>query len=149
MPAKNFISQLRKTSLISVLIFTMVLITSCVSKHEFLTSTIVPAARGYVSVKKDDNQNHVIRLEVNYLSEADRLRPSKETYVVWMVTKEDETKNLGQIDNTKKSAANNLKVSFETVSVYEPTRIFITAENDPTTAYPGTQIVLSTGRINK
>jgi hypothetical protein len=133
---------------IAVSILLTLQMSSCASKHEFLTSTVVPAARGYVTVKQDDNRNNVIHLEVNYLAEANRLTPAKETYVVWMVTKEDVSKNIGQINNTTKSAANNLKATFETVSAFEPTRIFITAENDPTITYPGSQIVLSTGRFH-
>jgi hypothetical protein len=122
-------------------------LTSCSSKHEFLTSTVVPAARGYVKVKKDGNQNYAIHLNVDYLAETDRLNPPRETYVVWLETKQEESKNIGQIHNTKHSEAKNLKASFETVSVFEPVRIYITAEDDAAVSYPNTPIILSTGKI--
>jgi hypothetical protein len=40
--------------------------------------------------------------------------------------------------------SNKLKASFETVSPVKPTKIFITAEDDPGVQYPGTQVVLTT-----
>lgn len=121
--------------------------TACVTKNEFLTSTVTPAARGYVKVKQDDNQNYAIQLHIDYLAEVERLQPARQTYVVWLVTKDDVSKNIGQLQSDSKSLSNNLKADFETVSSFEPTRIYITAEMDGTIAYPDHEIILDSGLI--
>lgn len=132
----------------AVLIFSMAimfLLSSCVSKTPFLTSDVIPAARGYVEVKKDDNQNYIIQVSLEYLAEASRLNPPKQTYVIWMESGGKSTKNIGQINSGTNS--NKLKASFETSSSTEPSRIFITAEDDGTVSYPGSQVVLTTGKL--
>lgn len=126
-------------------ITTMIMFSSCVSKTPFLNSSIVPAARGYVKVKQDDNQNYLIHVAIDYLAEAKRLDPPKELYVIWMESDGNTAKNIGQINRSSNS--NNLKADFNTSSSYAPTQIYITAENDATTTYPGSQVVLTTGRL--
>ncbi len=143
----NPITKLKKWAGIVLAIFTLLQVNACVSKNAFLTSAVVPAARGNVKVKKDNNQNYLIQINITYLAESDRLQPPKNTYVVWMETQQDMAKNIGQINNTQHSAAKNMKASFETVSAFDPVRIFITAENDATASYPGTPVVLTTGKI--
>ncbi len=117
---------------------------SCTKKINFLNSSIVPAARGYVEVKHDKNKNYAIQIHISNLAEVQRLQPSKQTYIVWMVTEEDVTKNIGQIKSGSSMISKQLKASFETVSTSKPTKIFITAEDDANSQYPGTQVVLST-----
>ena len=112
---------------------------SCSHKIAFLTSSVVPAARGYITVNDDKNKNFLIKVELMYLAEANRMTPPKNTYVVWMTSNKNTTQNIGQIKIT-----NNLKESFETVSSTKPTKVFITAEDDATIQYPTTQVVLST-----
>jgi hypothetical protein len=116
-------------------------LSSCATKASFLTSSIVPAATGDVTVNSDKNNNYVIQIKLAGQAEAERLQPSKQTYVVWLETDHSAAKNLGQI------TISNLKASFETVSSFKPIRIFITAENDPAITYPGTQVVLTTDRF--
>jgi hypothetical protein len=116
-------------------------LSSCATKASFLTSSIVPAATGDVTVNSDKNNNYVIQIKLAGLAEAERLQPSKQTYVVWLETDHSAAKNLGQI------TISNLKASFETVSSFKPIRIFITAENDAAITYPGTQVVLTTDRF--
>jgi len=48
-------------------------VSSCARKAVFQTSTVVPAARGSVKVKKDNNNNHLISVIVIDLAEPDRL----------------------------------------------------------------------------
>ena len=115
---------------------------SCSTKALFLTSTVVPAARGYVKIKMDKNKNYDIQIHISELAGVDRLQPPKKTYVVWMLTDEQLTKNIGQV-----TSSNNLRVSFKTVSSFKPVKIFITAEDNESAQYPGTQVVLSTGNI--
>jgi len=113
----------------------------------FQTSTIVPAARGYVKVSKDNNKNYVIKVELTNLAEVKRLTPPKSTYVVWLVTEEDITRNIGQIKSSSSMLSSKLKASFETVSSNKPTKIFITAEDDGNVQFYGSQIVLTTNKF--
>lgn len=116
-------------------------------KVKFQTSTVVPAARGYAKVTRDNNRNYRIKIQIRDLAEVTRLTPSKLTYIVWMVTDEEITKNMGQINSTTSLLSKKLKASFETVSSFTPAKLFITAEDDPSRQYPGTQVVLSTDRF--
>ena len=120
---------------------------SCTKKIAFLTSSVVPAARGYVEVKTDKNKNYGINIQLLDLAEVKRLQPSKQTYVVWMVTDENVTKNIGQIKSSTGMMSKQLKASFETVSPNKPVKIFVTAEDDAITTYPSTQVVLSTDKF--
>jgi hypothetical protein len=61
-------------------------------KIKFLPSTVVPAAKGYVKVKTDNNKNHVIKIEIRDLADVERLNSSKISYVVWMETDQGERK---------------------------------------------------------
>jgi hypothetical protein len=122
---------------------------SCAVNYSFLTSSVVPAARGSVKVKRDNNKNWVIQIKISNLAEVTRLQPSKQTYVVWMVTDPDITKNVGQLKSSTSFLSKQLTGSFETVSSSKPTKIFITAENDPGTQYPDMQIILSTDRFQQ
>jgi len=117
---------------------------SCARKISFQTSSVVPAARGDVKVKKDNNNNYNIQVSLNNLAEPKRLEPSKNTYVVWMETSDNVTKNIGQINSSTGFLSNKLKASFETVSSTKPTKIFLTAEDDAGIQYPGTQVIMTT-----
>jgi hypothetical protein len=114
---------------------------SCSHKISFATSSVVPAARGTVKIKKDNNHNYVIKLDIFNLAEVKRLQPAKQAYLVWMVTDGETTKNIGQINSSSSLLSKKLKASFESVSATRPTKIFITAEDDVTTQYPGLQIL--------
>ncbi len=125
--------------LTTMMIFSFV---SCSTKALFLTSSVVPAAKGYVNVKKDRNNNYVIKMKISNLAGVERLQPAKQTYVVWMLTDQGITKNIGRV-----LSSNKLKVSFKTVSSFKPTQIFITAEDNESAQFPGEQVVLSTGKF--
>lgn len=125
----------------------MLLFNSCARKTNFQTSSVVPAARGSVKVKKDDNNNYVIKMKMTGLAEAKRLEPAKQVYVVWMETDDHAIKNLGQINSNSSLLSKTLKASFETVSPFKPIKIFITAEDKADVAYPDTQVVLSTSNF--
>ena len=115
---------------------------SCAKKVPFQKSSVVPAAEGNTTVKKDKNNNYVIKIHIKNLAEIDRIQPAKESYVVWVETERELTKNIGRI-----SSSNRLNVSFETLSTLKPTRIFITAEKDGSAQYPGSMVVLTTRRL--
>lgn len=121
--------------------------TSCARKISFTSSSVVPAARGDVKIKKDDNKNYSIQIHVTNLAEVERLQPARHAYVVWMDTDQQTTKNIGQIKSSSGMLSGKLKASFETVSSFKPVRIFITAEDDADISYPGSQLVLTTERF--
>ena len=120
------------------LIFTLF---SCARKVTFLTSSIVPAARGFVKVKKDNNKNYLIQVDLENLAEVNRLQPSKNAYVVWLETDEHVAKNIGQIKSSGSLLSSKLKASFETVSSSKPSKIYITAEDNAESQYPGTLVI--------
>lgn len=120
---------------------------SCARKINFQSSSVVPAARGDVKVKKDNNNNYHIQISLSNLAESNRLQPAKNTYVVWMESSDNATKNIGQINSSTGFLSDKLKANFETVSSTKPTRIFVTAEDDASIQYPGSQVVLTTNRF--
>ncbi len=138
------------SSLFKYLFFTIIslsFLSACSKKVMFQNSVIVPAARGYVKVSKDDNKNFVIKVELTNLAEVTRLQPPKKSYVIWLVSDDEITKNIGQIKSSSSMLSSKLKASFETVSSSKPTKIFITAENDENVKVYGNQIVLTTDKF--
>ena len=122
-------------------------VNSCATSVSFLNSSVVPAAQGKVKIKTDNNKNYVIQISLSNLAESTRLQPSKLTYIVWMVTDRELTKNIGQLNSSKGFMSKALKGSFKTVSSDKPVKIFITAEDDASIQYPGTPVVLSTDKF--
>jgi len=120
---------------------------ACSKKVSFLTSPVVPAARGYANIETDRNKNNVIEIHLTELAEVQRLQPARQTYVVWMLTDQGTTKNIGQIKSSTGMMSKQLKASFETVSSFKPVKIFITAEDNADTQYPSNQIVLETAKF--
>jgi len=128
-------------------IFTIMMIflfASCARKLTFSTSPVVPAAQGYANITRDKNNNYVIKIRISDLAEAERLQSPKQTYVVWMFTDEGITKNIGQLNSTTSFLSKKLQASLEALSASNPSKIFITAEDDASTQYPSKQVVLST-----
>jgi hypothetical protein len=127
----------------------MILFTSsCAAQADFLVSSVVPAARGSVTVKKDRYNNYSLNIQLISLAEAGRLTPPKNMYVVWMVTDENITKNIGQIRTSQSFFSKKLKAGFETKSSFRPVRIFITAEYDPNIQETNSEVVLTTANFN-
>lgn len=139
MKIKNFSLNVTQQLLTLLAVFLLLSTVSCAKKTTFNNSTIIPAARGDVAVKQDKNNNYNITVKISYLAEPERLTPPKTTYVVWMVSENNNTVNLGQIIGTSK-----LHVTFETVSSFKPVQIFVTAENEADVRYPGPVTVLAT-----
>jgi hypothetical protein len=137
----------RNISLCVLITLMLCFSTACARKMTFSTSSVVPAARGHINVTKDKNKNYVIKIHIDDLAEVERLQPPKQTYIVWMVTNEGKTKNIGQLTSSKSAFSKKLKASIKTVSSFNPVKIFITAENDSGTQYPEGQVVLSTDII--
>lgn len=141
-------NKLFKGVFYSILMASVILLsTACAQKVTFLTSSIVPAAKGTVKVKQDDNKNYLINVEIENLAEVERLQSSRQTYVVWMETDRGNSENLGQLVSSRSLFSKQNTASLETVSSYKPVRIFITAENGTDVRYPGNQIVLTTNNF--
>ena len=119
-------------------------VSSCATKATFQNSSVVPAAEGYVKVKADKNDNYLVKVEVQNLAASTRLSPPRNTYVVWMMSNDNTTRNIGQIISSSRGLSNSLQGSLESVTTLKPVKIFITAEDDPSTEYPDSQTVLST-----
>lgn len=118
--------------------------TSCSKKIAFQTSAIVPAARGDVKIKQDENKNYLIQIELENLAEVKRLDPPKNAYVVWMESDDSMVKNIGQIKSDTKFLSSKLKASFETVTPVKPSKIYITAEDNADVQFPGKQLIMET-----
>ena len=128
----------------SIMIF---YVSSCARKISFEDSSVVPGASGTVKVKKDKNNNYDIQISLSNLAKPDKLQPSKHSYVVWMETADNVTKNIGLINTSSGFLGGKLKSSFETVSPSKPTKIYLTAEDDVAVQFPGTQVILSTNNF--
>jgi len=144
---KHTLKNILLTLLSSFLIFSF---TECKAqtKTNFMVSSVVPAARGSVSVKKDKYNNYLLRLDVSNLAEANRLTPPMKTYVVWIVTDENITKNVGQIKTTTTFLAKRLKATFETKSSFRPVKVYITAEYDSEIQSTDKEPILTTSTFN-
>ena len=137
-------SKFKSISFTILLFISVCFFSSCARKISFLISSFEPAARGVVKVSRDKNKNYVVDINIYNLAEVKRLQPSKNTYVVWMITDQNEIRNLGQIKSSEKMMSTKLKASFESASSYKPVKIFISAEEDGSTLNPGTMVVLTT-----
>lgn len=117
---------------------------SCSTSYQFATSPVVPAAEGSVKVKKDDNNNYNIKIQLERLAEPSRLTPPKELYIVWMTREKGQPLNIGQITTSKGFLSSALESSLNTVVTEKPTGFFITAENESTITRPSGVTVLKT-----
>ena len=141
------VMKFRNFRISGTLIFALALILSlgsCARKLTFQTSSVVPEAKGYVKVKKDNNDNYSIRLKTENLSDPDRLVIPKRAYMVWMDTERNGVKNVGQLKSSSGLFSKTKKSSLETATSFKPLRFFITGENASDISYPEGPIVLTT-----
>lgn len=144
MKTNLIISTLKKVLIGLLFLGLLIPFQSCSKKIKFETSSVVPAARGDVKVSKNSNKNYVIKINFKNLAEVDRLNPPKKTYVIWMITDQKNTVNIGQIKSSSSMMSFKLKADFETATPFKPVKIFITAEDDGNVKYPGMFTVLTT-----
>lgn len=129
---------------ITTALFLTFLFSSCGRKLTFETSPVVPAAHGKVKIKKDNNNNYIITVNVVNLADSKNLTPPKNVYVVWMESTSNRAKNIGQINTSSGLLSSTLKGELKATATTKPNRIFITAEDDGNIQFPGTQMVLRT-----
>lgn len=143
-------NKLTKKFFLGILIICMTLfVTSCATNVSFLNSSVVPAAKGTVKIKKGKNENYIIKVKIEDLAEVERLQPSKETYLVWMETERGIFENLGQLKSTTGFMSKQHTASLETLSPFKPVRIFVTAENESNVRYPSSTDILTTDKFYK
>jgi len=132
-----------------IILFAVVVLQSCATttKYNFSTSRVVPAAEGSVKVKKDENNNYNIELNVKRLADPKRLSPAREIYIVWMETEENGRVNIGQLKTSSSTFSDSMTSALKTVATFKPTGFFITAEDNANIQYPVGQTVLSTGSM--
>ena len=143
---KQQTNQLVKYQALIILLVALML-GGCSRKATFMQSSVVPAAEGSVTVKKDNNQNYNIDIEINHLAEVEKVFTRRHVYIVWMETEEGDTKKLGQLISSKKFFSSQRKASLETVSTHKPVRVFVTAEKNQKTMYAEGKVILSTGNF--
>lgn len=141
---KTILPSFSKTKTFTNVLGLLLILTfaSCARKITFPTSTVVPAASGYVKIKPTKN-NYSIDLVLRNLAKAKNLMPPRETYVVWAETNNDGIKKLGEM-NSSRGFSRSLKATLAATLAHEPKKIFITAEDDRDVLYPGMQVVLQT-----
>ncbi|SDC83427.1 hypothetical protein [Williamwhitmania taraxaci] len=104
---------------------------SCASTAKFPVSSVTPAAVITAEMKQDKNKNYVIEVTAKNMASADRLNPPKNNYIVWIVTENNGTVNIGQLINK------NAKKSYlKTTTPFKVSEIFITAEEQGDISYP-------------
>lgn len=141
----SVLKALIKSTVAIALIFLVIgSFTSCTKKTEFLVSTVVPAANGFVKVKQDKNKNYSIQIHVSDLAEVERLDTLKLSYVAWIETDNSNYKNIGQLISSKSGFSKQHKASLATVSSFQPLKVFITAEDDINIQTPDRKVVLTT-----
>jgi hypothetical protein len=118
----------------------LTVLNACTPKMSFTASSVVPAANGTVNVKTDKNKNYVLNVNLQNLAPSKNLSPSRNTYLVWMETKDNSVKKLGQITPSGKS----LKANLSATAVDKPDQVFITAEDDVEISYPAGDVILTT-----
>jgi hypothetical protein len=127
----NLITNKMETTKKLIVVGVLALLTSCASVAKFPVSSITPAAEITAKKKQDKNNNFVINVIANHLASAERLDPPKSNYIVWIVTENNGTKNIGQLTNK-----NGKKSFLKTSTPFNIKEIFITAEEQGNISYP-------------
>jgi len=119
-----------------IILTAMLLLASCASTEKFPVSTVAPAADITAVKKLDKNNNYTINVTAKNLASVERIAPLKTTYVVWIVTKNEGVKNIGQL-----SVKNAKTSSLKSLTAFDFSEVFITAEEQGDVTYPsGTEI---------
>ena len=119
-----------------------VMFSSCAKKIVMSNMGIAPAAQAYAKVKKEKSNNYNVQIKATNLAPSMNLNPPKKTYVIWMVTDDNGTKNIGQFQSSSSLLSNALKGSIKTITPFKPFSFFITAEDDAAINYPGITVIL-------
>jgi len=120
----------------NVIILTAMLLLASCATEKFPVSTVAPAADITAVKKLDKNNNYTINVTAKNLASVERIAPLKTTYVVWIVTKNEGVKNIGQL-SVKNAKTSTLK----SLTPFDFNEVFITAEEQGDITYPsGTEV---------
>lgn len=114
-----------------ILLFLSLSIVSCATTAKFPVSSIVPAAEISAKKKTDANKNNTLEITAHNLASPDRLVPAGTNYSIWVVSKGQGTKNVGQL-----LVKNGDKATFKTTTAFDFDEVFITVENQSDLTYP-------------
>ena len=78
------------------------LLASCVTTAKFPVSQLAPAADISVKTMKQSKPNYLVTITAKNLASSRRLSPPKNHYVIWAVSEEGATRNVGHF--TQKNA---------------------------------------------
>ena len=137
MKLKNYL-----TAMICAMLCATLILTSCAKKIVMNNTGIAPAAKAYAKVKKDKSNNYEVQVKATHLAPSNKLSPPKNSYVIWMLTDNNGTKNIGQFQSGTGLFSKALKGSIKTVTAFKPVGFFITAEDDASINYPGNMVIL-------
>ncbi|MEO6219546.1 MAG: hypothetical protein ABIO81_03895 [Ginsengibacter sp.] len=127
---------------ISLFLCAILLLSSCAKKIVLNNTGIAPAAQAYAKIKQGKDKNYEIEVKATHLAPSMKLNPPKSTYVIWMVTDINGTKNIGQFQSGTSLLSKTLKGSIKTITSFKPISFFITAEDEAGINYPGNMIIL-------
>jgi hypothetical protein len=145
---KQSISFSKKMILLLVIATCFIYSTASSQKMHFQQSNVVPAAQGTVHVSTNKLKGYDIDISIFHLAGPQRLQPAEKTYIVWMDTERNGTKNLGEMQSKDGFMSNTLKATMKITTPFRPTRIFITAEDVAAISNPHGQQVLTTATFN-
>lgn len=130
-----------KRRVLTLLLASAFLATFAVAKDFPLTaSSVVPSAKGKVSVDKDKNGNRKVKVEVKYLAQPSALTPPQTGYVVWIQARGKDPENLGYLKVNGK-----LEGELEATTPYDYFDIFVTGESQTNpTAPAGPEVLRAT-----
>ena len=137
-----------KTFIVGMIALTFIQVSATAQRVHFNASAVVPAAQGTVKVRTDKDKGYNIDISIFHLAGPQRLQPAAKTYIVWMDTERNGTKNLGEMQSKDKFLSNTLKADLKITTPFRPTRIFITAEDVAAISNPAGQQVLTTPTFN-
>jgi hypothetical protein len=110
-----------KTLLFAIFILTL---SSCASTAKFPISNLVPAADITAKKKTDNHKNITLEITAENLASPNRLNPPGNNYSIWIVTKDNSIKNVGQL-----ITKNARKSTFKAITPFDFSEVFITVEN--------------------
>lgn len=114
-----------------ILICGFAVVTSCASTKQFPVSQVTPAADITAKIKKERRPNYLVTITAKNLAASERLNPPKKIYVIWAVSEAGITRNVGHF-----TQINAIKSVYKASFPYEPTELFITAEDQEGTCEP-------------
>lgn len=144
MNTKALNSLLKSIFQLAISCFFILSISSFAKTIHFSPSVVVPAASGIVKVKKDNNNNYGITVNLRNLAPSNRLTPARENYVVWVDTESNGVKNIGKVNTSTGLFSKKLQADLSANIPFKIKQVSITAEDVQNATSPGTQVVLTT-----